>query len=100
MADAVESLESERHLDEVGVAGPLAHAVDRPLHPGGACLHRGDRGGRGEPEVVVAVPVHRAPSPPSQSTVWPTRKAAASGVAMPIVSTTTTSWAPASTAAS
>ena len=31
--NAVERFERERDLDEVGVAGPLAHAVDRALHP-------------------------------------------------------------------
>ena len=52
----VERLERERDLEEVGIAGSLAHAVDRPLHPRRAGLHRRDRRGRPEPEVVVAVP--------------------------------------------
>ena len=56
--DAVERLERERDLDQVGVAGPLAHPVDRPLHPGRAGLDGRDRRRRAEPEVVVAVPVH------------------------------------------
>ena len=57
--DAVERLERERDLDEVRVAGPLPHAVHRPLHPGRPRLHRRDRRRRGEPEVVVPVPVDR-----------------------------------------
>ena len=57
--DAVERVERERDLDQVGVAAALAHAVDRPLHPGRAGADGGGgRGGR-EPEVVVAVEVDR-----------------------------------------
>ena len=56
--DAIQRLERECDLDEIGVAGALPHAVDGSLHPGGACLHRRHgRSGR-EAEVVVAVPVH------------------------------------------
>src|SRR6187431_494694 len=57
--DAVERLEREGDLDEVGVAGALPHPVHRPLDPGRAGLHRCDRGRRGEPEVVMPVPVDR-----------------------------------------
>ena len=57
--DPVEAFEGERDLEQVRVAGALAHPVDRALHPGRAGLHRCDRRRRGEPEVVVAVPVHR-----------------------------------------
>ena len=55
--DAVERLERERDLDQVGVPRPLAHPVDRALHPRRARLHGRDRSGRAEPEVVVPVPV-------------------------------------------
>ena len=56
--DPVQRLERERDLDQVGVPRPLAHPVDRSLHPRRARLHGGDRGGGPEPEVVVPVPVH------------------------------------------
>ena len=55
--DPVERLERERDLDQVGVPGPLAHPVDRALHPRRARLDGRDRGCRAEPEVVMAVPV-------------------------------------------
>ena len=47
----------EGHDDffERRVAGPLAEAVDRHLDLAGAGLDRGERVGRGKPEVVVAV---------------------------------------------
>ena len=57
--DAVERLERERDLDQVGVAGALAHAVDRALHPRRAGLDRGDGAAVRQAEVVVAVPVDR-----------------------------------------
>ena len=57
--DPVERLQRERDLGEIGVPGPLSHPVDRPLHPRRAGLDGSDRRSRGEPEVVVAVPVHR-----------------------------------------
>ena len=57
--DAVEGPQRERHLGEVGVAGPLAHAVDRAVDPARAGPHRGDCRGRRQPEVVVAVEVDR-----------------------------------------
>ena len=57
--DPVERLERERDLEQVGVAGPLAHPVDRSLHPGRAGLDGGDRRRGAEAEVVVAVPVDR-----------------------------------------
>src|SRR5215218_8050651 len=55
--DAVQRPQRKRDLAEVRVAGALAHAVDRPVHPARPRPHRGDRGGRGEAEVVVAVEV-------------------------------------------
>ena len=61
--DAVERAQRQRDLAEVRVAGALAHAVDRPVDPGRARAHGRD-GGRGrEPEVVVAVEVHRHVGP-------------------------------------
>ena len=57
--DAVERAQRQRDLAEVGVAGALAHAVDRALHVRGARAHGRD-GARGrDAEVVVAVEVHR-----------------------------------------
>ena len=63
-----------------------------------ARAHRGDRARGGDAEVVVAVEVHRHVAP-SHSMVCADQLATASGEAMPSVSTTTTSRAPASTAA-
>ena len=88
--DPVERLERERDLDEVGVPGPLAHAVDRPLHPGRAGLDGGDRRGRARARSRRGRASGRGPRS-SRSTTSPTRNAAASGVAIPSVSTTTTS---------
>ena len=45
-------------LFERGVAGALADAVDGALHLRGAGAHRGQRVGRGQPQVVVAVHAH------------------------------------------
>ena len=47
----------ERHHNffERGVAGTLANAVDGALHLAGARLHRGNRVGDGQAEIVVAV---------------------------------------------
>src|SRR5439155_26477213 len=56
--DPVERAEGERHLAEVRVSRPLAHAVDRSLDPGRTRPHRSDRGGGREAEVVMAVEVH------------------------------------------
>jgi hypothetical protein len=42
-------------LLQAGVARPLADAVDRALHLGGARLHAGQRVGHGHAQVVVAV---------------------------------------------
>ena len=52
---------AQRHDDlfERGVAGALAEAVDRDLDLAGAGLDRGQRVGRGEPQVVVAVDADR-----------------------------------------
>ncbi len=47
--------EGHDDLFERRVAGPLAEAVDRHLDLAGAGLDRGERVGRGKPEVVVAV---------------------------------------------
>ena len=44
--DAVERAERERDLAEVGVAGALAHAVDRAVDPRRAGAHGRDRGRR------------------------------------------------------
>src|SRR5215210_185222 len=55
--DAVERAQRQGDLREVRVAGPLAHAVDRPVHPARSCPDGCDRGGSGEAEVVVAVEV-------------------------------------------
>ena len=51
----------ERHDDllERGVAGALAEAVDRDLDLARAGLDRGERVGRGQPQVVVAVDADR-----------------------------------------
>ena len=57
--DAVERAERERDLAEIRVAGALAHAVDRSLDPPCARAHRRDGGCGCEPEVVVAVEMHR-----------------------------------------
>src|SRR4051812_17037370 len=57
--DAVERPKGECDFAEVRVAGALAHTVDRPLNPGCAGAHGRDGGGGREPEVVVAVEVHR-----------------------------------------
>ncbi len=57
--DAVEAAQRQRDLREVGVAGALAHAVDRALDPVRAGSYRRDGGGCGETEVVVAVEVDR-----------------------------------------
>ena len=56
--DPVQRLQRERDLDQVGVSRPLAHPVDRALHPRRTRLHGGDRGCGAEAEVVVPVPVH------------------------------------------
>src|SRR5215210_4198189 len=45
--DAVERPQRQRHLPEVRVAGSLAHAVDRGLHPPRSRPHRGNRSGGG-----------------------------------------------------
>ena len=59
---AVEGLaaRADRHDDlfERGVAGALADAVDGALDLRGAGAHRGQRVGRGQAEVVVAVHAH------------------------------------------
>ena len=44
-----------------GVPRALAHPVDRAVDPSRAGAHGSDRGGRCEPEVVVAVEVHGQP---------------------------------------
>ena len=98
--DPVERFERERDLDQVRVPAALSHPVDRALHPGRAGLDGSDgRSGR-EPEVVVAVPVHGDVVTEQVDRLARRGSAAASGVAIPIVSTTATSCAPASTAAS
>src|SRR5690349_882180 len=53
--DAVQRAQGERDLAEVRVPGPLAHAVDRPVHPARARLNRRDGRRSGEAEVIVAV---------------------------------------------
>src|SRR5829696_532164 len=61
--DAVECTQRKRDLGEVRVACALAHAVDRPVHPGGAGADGGD-GARGrDAEVVVPVEVDRHLAP-------------------------------------
>ena len=59
--DAVERAQRDGDLAEVGVPGALAHPVDRAVDPRRARPHGGDRGGGGEPEVVVAVEVDGHP---------------------------------------
>src|ERR671923_924453 len=61
--DSVEAVQRQRDLGEVRVSGALAHAVDRPVDPGRARPHGGDRGRRGDAEVVVAVEVDRDAEP-------------------------------------
>src|SRR5262245_3509402 len=46
--DAVERAQRQRDLAQVRVAGPFAHAVDRPVHPARSRTYRGDGGGRRE----------------------------------------------------
>src|SRR4051812_30441708 len=55
--DPVEPPQRNGDLAEVRVAGALAHAVDRPVDPGGARAHGRDGRRRGEAEVVVSVEV-------------------------------------------
>src|SRR5581483_8473274 len=55
--DAVERAERDGDLSEVGVSRTLAHPVDRAVDPRRSGAHGGDRRGRAEPEVVVAVEV-------------------------------------------
>ena len=55
--DAVQSLERERDLQQIRVARPLPHPVDRPVDPRCPRLHRRDRRRGREAEVVVPVPV-------------------------------------------
>ena len=98
--DAVERVERQRDLDQVGVAAALAHPVDRPLHPGRAGADgRRRRRGR-EAEVVVAVEVDG--DRPGRATRACGRRARRPPRAWrsPIVSTTTASFAPASIAVS
>src|SRR5690348_104452 len=63
---AVQRAEGQRDLAEVRVARALAHAVDRPLHPGRAGGNSGGGVGGGEAEVVVAMEVHRGAVDPLQ----------------------------------
>src|SRR5262249_37444652 len=53
--DAVERAQRQRDLAQVRVAGPFAHAVDRPVHPARSRTYRRGGGGRREAEVVGAV---------------------------------------------
>jgi hypothetical protein len=55
----IEELQRKGDFAKVGVAGALAHAVDRALDPVGAAAHRSDCGSSGEAEIVVAMPVDR-----------------------------------------
>ncbi len=48
-------LDGHDHLLQGGVAGPLPQPVDAHLDLAGAGLHAGQRVGRGQPQVVVAV---------------------------------------------
>src|SRR5919201_1200751 len=57
--DPVETTEREGNLGQVGIAGALAHAVDRAVDPARSAPPGGRSGGSGESEVVGAVEVDR-----------------------------------------
>src|SRR5437879_6416847 len=51
--DPVKTLERERDLAEIGVAGAFAHPIDGPLNPRSSGTNRGDSTSRSHTEIIM-----------------------------------------------